>query len=231
MNSADAAFLAFLDQWYQKLPTLPVQNAFSSPEHAAILSVDVTQGFCNAGALYSPRVAKIVAPIASLMQSAWDLGVRQFLLSQDTHEPDAVEFAQWPAHCVRGTDEAETVTAIKALPFFDQITLLTKNSISSDLDTGLSDWLRARPQVNTFVVVGDCTDLCTYQLAMHLRLSANARQLNRRVIVPENCVDTYDFSLENARAVGAFPHPGELTHRFFLYHMAMNGVEVVKSIR
>jgi len=230
MNSSDAAFLSFLERWYQDLPTLTIPDAFSTPEHAAILSVDVTHGFCNEGALASPRVAEIVTPIVSLMQSAWQLGVRNILLSQDAHEPDAVEFAQWPVHCVRGTAEAEPVEAIKTLPFFDQMTLLPKNSISSDLNTGLMDWQRVHHQVDTFVVVGDCTDLCTYQLAMHLRLEANAHQLNRRVIVPENCVNTYDISVETAQAAGVLPHPGELIHRFFLYHLALNGIQVVKSI-
>ena len=50
------------------------------------------------------------------------------------------------------------------------------------------------------------------------------------VIVPENCVQTYDMSIELAKEVGAFAHPGDLMHVFFLYHMALNGVEVIKAI-
>jgi hypothetical protein len=79
-------------------------------------------------------------------------------------------------------------------------------------------------------VVGDCTDLCTYQLAMHLRLDANERQLERRVIVPINAVDTYDTPMSVAEELGIFPHPGDLLHATFLYHMAINGIEVVKRI-
>jgi hypothetical protein len=26
------------------------------------------------------------------------------------------------------------------------------------------------------------------------------------------------------------PHPGDLMHAFFLYHMALNGVEVVRTL-
>jgi hypothetical protein len=65
---------------------------------------------------------------------------------------------------------------------------------------------------------------------MHLRLDANARQLNRKVIVPANCVDTYDRPVSAARAEGGLPHPGDLLHAVFLYHMALNGVEIAKSI-
>jgi hypothetical protein len=98
------------------------------------------------------------------------------------------------------------------------------------LNTGLNEWVAEHPQVNTFIVVGDCTDLCTYQLAMHLRLDANARQIQRRVIVPAEAVDTYDTPVDVARQIGALPHDADLLHAVFLYHMALNGIEVVCRI-
>jgi len=223
-------FLEFLDKWTASLPEVDLKSIIRIPEHTAIISVDVINGFCTIGPLASPRVEAIVKPIARLFTRAWDLGVRHIVLSQDTHEPDAVEFDAWPRHCVRGTPEAETVDAFKKLPFFDQILLLEKNSISTGLNAGFNAWLAAHPQVDTFIVVGDCTDLCVYQLAMHLRLDANARQLQRRVIVPANAVDTYDQTVEVAQTVGGLPHAAELHHAFFLYHMALNGVEVVKEL-
>ena len=87
------------------------------------------------------------------------------------------------------------------------------------------------PKVSDYLVVGDCTDLCVYQLAMHLRLDANARQKNRRVIIPAECVDTYDMSVSTAAKLGAMPHDAELLHAIFLYHMALNGIVIVKSIQ
>ena len=107
---------------------------------------------------------------------------------------------------------------------------MPKNSIHSGLNTGLNEWIAAHPEVDTYVVVGDCTDLCTYQLAMHLRLDANARQLQRRVLVPVECVDTYDRPVDVAVEQGGLPHPADLLHAVFLYHMALNGVEVVRRV-
>jgi nicotinamidase-related amidase len=175
-------------------------------------------------------VAGIVEPITRLFELAWQQGVRSFVLPQDTHEAEAMEFAQWPAHCVRGTREAETVEAFTRLPFFSEMTVLEKNSIHSGINTGLNAWVEDHPQIDTFIVVGDCTDLCVYQLAMHLRLDANARQLQRRVILPVDCVQTYHLPVETAQSLGIMPHPGDLLHAVFLYHMALNGVEVVRSI-
>lgn len=223
-------FLDYLEEWLETLPAPTLAETIPHPEQTAILSVDVIKGFCSSGPLSSQRVAAIIKPIVNLMQAGWDHGVRQIVLIQDNHEPDAVEFDCWPPHCVRGTEEAETVEEIKRLPFFEQMVIFPKNSISSGLNTGLNDWLADHPEANIFLVVGDCTDLCTYQLAMHLRLDANAHQLNRRVIVPVNCVETYDRPVATAQSEGGLPHPGDLLHGIFLYHMALNGVEVIQRI-
>ncbi len=224
-------FIAWLVDWYNNLETITLDSLTGDPSKVAILSVDVINGFCYEGPLASARVRNIVAPITALFEAAWARGVRHVVLSQDAHHPDAVEFAQWGPHCIRGTREAETVKAFKTLPFFDQTTIFEKNSISSSIDTGLGEWLDDHPEIATFIVVGDCTDLCTYQLAMHLRLQANARQLGGvRVLLPVNCVETYDLPVNAAQQVGATPHDGDFMHLVFLYNMMLNGVTVVRQI-
>ena len=79
-------------------------------------------------------------------------------------------------------------------------------------------------------MVGDCTDLCTYSVAMYLSLRSNALNLRQRVILPVDAVQTYDLPIESARSVGALTHPGGFFHLTFLYHMALNGIHVVKSV-
>jgi len=230
------AFLGWLAEWYNHLPALAlaetIEKAGGQAERVAVLAVDVTTGFCSEGALSSERVGGIVPPIVQLFRRAHELGVPHFLLPQDTHTENAVEFASFPAHCVRGTGEPVTVPELGELPFAAEYIVFAKNSISSNIDTGLGAWLDNHPQVTTFVVSGDCTDFCVYQLAMYLRLRANARdQRGVRVIVPANAVDTFDIPLDVAREIGALPHPGDLLHLVFLYSMAENGVEIVAQIR
>jgi hypothetical protein len=66
---------------------------------------------------------------------------------------------------------------------------------------------------------------------MHLRVRHNARNVpGVAVIVPANAVDTYDLPVEAANAIGAFPHPGDFFHQVFLYHMALNGIQVVREL-
>ncbi len=224
-------FLNYLDRWFIGLPVVEIDRLLEEPSRVAILSVDVINGFCASGPLASDRVARIVPPIVEIFKKAHQSGVKQLVLLQDTHEEQAVEFGSWPAHCIRGGAESEPVKEFTELSFFEQMVQIPKNSIASHLNTGLDELMKSNPDINTFIVVGDCTDLCTYQLAMHLRLQANAYQLQRRVIVPANAVDTYDRSVEAAETEGGLPHPGDLTHAMFLYHMALNGVEVVSQLK
>jgi nicotinamidase-related amidase len=230
MNKTDKEFLDYLDQWLAELPAISQDEVFSNPGQSAILSVDIINGFCKAGSLASPRVAAIIPPIVDLLQRGWKAGVRNVALIQDCHTPDALEFEAYAQHAICGTEEAETIEEIKTLPFFSELTVVTKSSIDSLENTMLDSWVAKRPEVNTYVVVGDCTDICTYLLAVRLRTKANAHHLPWRVIVPEDCVATYDLPLALAKQIGATPHPGDLLHKVFLYHMALNGIEVVKRI-
>jgi len=225
-------FIQWMLDWKAGLKPVALSSLTGSdPKAAGIISVDVIKGFCTVGPLASPRVNTIVEPITRLLDAAWKQGVRDIALTQDTHPEDAVEFAQYGPHCIRGTEQSETVEAFKALPFFDQLAVIEKNSINSALAPGFNDWLCARLHVKNWIMVGDCTDLCTYQLAMHVRLFANQNQLpGVRVIVPVNCVDTYDLPVETAKQIGATPHDAEFLHVVFLYHMMLNGVEVVSEI-
>jgi nicotinamidase-related amidase len=224
-------FLAYLEEWYNGLAELPLRELVAGePARVAMISIDVINGFCKSGPLASERVGRIARPVADLFERAYALGVRDFALTQDTHDPNTPEFQAYPPHCVRNTEESEAVDELKALPFFSDVAVFPKNSISSHLSTGLGAWLRERPQVDRFVVVGDCTDLCTYQAAMQLRLEANAENLARRVVVADDVVDTFDTPVSLARELGIKAHDGDLHHVLFLHHMAMNGVEVVKQL-
>lgn len=225
-------FIEWALNWQQNQSSVPLSALVQNdPQAVGIVSVDVIEGFCTAGPLSSPRVNRIVAPIVQLLGQAWSAGIRNIALMQDTHPSDAVEFAQYGPHCIRGTSESQTVEAIRALPFFDQIAVIEKNSINSGINTEFGNWIAERPGVNTWIVVGDCTDLCTYQLAMHLRITANESQnRRRRVILPMNCTDTYDLSVTTAQQIGAIPHDGNLLHLIFLYHMMLNGIEVLAEI-
>ncbi|MGQ9526907.1 cysteine hydrolase family protein [Chloroflexus sp.] len=221
-------FLNYLETWYVNLPQVDLTTIVgNTPERVALCSIDMINGFCKEGPLAGPRVGALIEPVVQLFQRAYDLGVRAFVLTQDTHDPATPEFAAYPPHCLAGTAESQTIRELAELPFADQIVVIEKNSLSSHLGTRFGSWLAEHPQLDTFVLVGDCTDLCVYSAAMHLRLEANALNLKRRVIVAANAVDTFDTPVEVAHNLGIYAHDGDLHHVLFLHHMAQNGVEVM----
>ncbi|MFW5713511.1 MAG: isochorismatase family protein [Brevefilum sp.] len=223
-------FLDYLESWLENRPTLTLDEAIPKPEESTIIAADVINGFLYEGPLSSPRVAKIDEPITNLIKASWDKGMRDILLVQDAHTEETLEFDEFGQHVIKGTHQAEAIDMIKNLPFYDQLDTVYKDTIHPALNNNFDEWVDSRDHLKTFIAVGDVTDLCLYNLAVYLRFRANAYHKARRVIVPTNCVQTWHLSVEDAEDVQAMPHHGDMLHATFLYHMALNGVEVVKEI-
>jgi nicotinamidase-related amidase len=231
LNENATEFLDYLEDWLESRPVVTFDEIISEPENSAMISIDVINGFLYDGPLSSPRVARIGAPIANLMGQAWDRGLKDILLVQEGHTKDSLEFDAFGEHAVKGTSQAEPIDLIRNLSFYEQLTTVYKDSIHPALNNGFDNWVEEREHLNTFIAVGDVTDICVYQLAMYLKLRANAYHQERRVIVPANCVQTWHLSVEDAKDLPAMPHHGDLLHATFLYHMALNGIEVIKEIK
>jgi nicotinamidase-related amidase len=200
------------------------------PEKMGVLVVDMTNGFCRMGNLASDRVEALIQPIVSLLTRAWGYGIRHIALLQDCHTAGAVEFGAFAEHALCGSAEAQAVDEIKQLDFYPEMQIIEKNSLHPAIGTDFNPWLDQASDLDTFIIVGDCTDLCVYQTAMHLRLTANAEGLDWRILIPENCVNTYDLPVAVAEKIGAQPHPGDFLHQVFLHHMALNQIEVYARI-
>jgi nicotinamidase-related amidase len=225
-------FLSALVIWERDLPTIAWSDLHAEAQQGrvALFSVDMINGFCYEGVLSSSRVKDIIPAVVAALKGAYSIGVREFVLAQDCHTPDSVEFADFPPHCQAGTSEANTIPELANLPFAPLYQVVSKNSLNAFHGTGLGEWLEAHSHYSAIVIVGDCTDLCVHQMALHIKLYANAHNLKMRVIVPENAVQTYDMPVETANEIGVLPHDGDFMHLVFLYHMRLNGVEVVREI-
>jgi nicotinamidase-related amidase len=223
---------AYIAEWFQRLQVQPLAQTVDDPAAAAVFAADMVVGFCQRGNLASARIGALKPLVVDLFRRAYAYGIRHFVLLQDTHHPQTPEFRAFPPHCVRGTEEAHTIADLQALPFASAFTVIEKNSLHPALGTPFDRWLDDHPEVRTTIVTGNCTDLCVYQLAMHLRLRANALNLPAvRVIVPAEAVDTYDVPEDTPPPSGIKIHPGDFFHQVFLYHLALNGVEVMRALR
>jgi len=224
-------FMQFLEEWMEGLKPLVLKREITSPHEAALISVDMINGFCHQGPLASPRIREIIPVISTVFKEVHGVGVRNFVLIQDTHSHDTPEFEAFPPHATQGSRESETIPELKELPFSHLFTVIPKNSLHPAIGTSFDDWLGGHQDLRTFIVVGNCTDLCVYNLALYLRLRANALGLKgHQILLPRNCVQTYHLSVGDAKEIGALPHDGDFLHALFLYHMALNGIRVLSGI-
>lgn len=231
LSQTSVPFLDFLEHWLASLPAVNLADVVANPNQTALIAVDIVNGFCHQGALASPRVAGIIPAVARIMTQCHQASISDFLLLQEGHSPNAYEFSDWGEHCVLGSAEADTIPEIKALPFFNTMRILYKESTNPAINTSLDNWLETNHHIDTFIIMGDVTDICVHQLALHLRTHANAFHLKRRIFLPENCTQTFDIPVAVAEKAGILPHDGDLFHALFLYQMAQNGITIIKDIQ
>ena len=210
---ASAHTLGDIYDMLEKLPVLRLEDIRG--RQTALVIVDMVNGFAREGALKSPRVEELIPEITRLLKKCDELGTLKLAFA-DCHTKASPEFDAYPEHCMEGTYEGEIVDEIKQAGGY---TLIPKNSTNGFLEAEFQKWLEGNPQVNTFIVTGDCTDICVQQFAITLKTWFNIKNSKVRVIVPVNAVDTYDLGLHN----------GELVNVMALYNMIINGVEVVKE--
>jgi nicotinamidase-related amidase len=225
-------FLQFLDKWFETLPQVRLKEIVDEaggPAYVSVVCIDLTNCFCKVGPLASPRIHALIQPIVELFELAYSTGIRNFMLTKDVHPPDSPEFEAYGPHCIAGTSEVEIVDELKNLPFADLFVALPKQTINPATSIAFLRWLEEQVHIKRFIVVGDCTDICVYQAAMYIKTHADQYHTRQKVIVPANCVNTFDLPAE-VFSEGKLPHDGELLNRIFLYHMALNNIQVVSRL-
>lgn len=188
-------------------------------DKTVLIVVDMVNGFVNSGPLSSPRVAGIAKNIAELNEKT--KGFKKVFF-QDSHEENSKEFGSFPQHCISGSNEAELIPELKTEFSEGPETLyIHKNSTNGFNTVEFQKWLEENiDKVNNYIITGCVTDICVLQLALSLKAYFNQVNMNKRIIVPKDCVETYDGG----------SHDGYLMNLFALYNMHTNGIEIADKI-
>jgi len=194
----------------------------------AIVIVDLVRGFCHLGPLASPRVEALVDPVAQFLMQARQQNLQHFWFCCDEHPPDSPEFQSFPPHCIAGSEESQLHPTLEALNLGSGCRRFAKGSLNAFLEGPLLAHLEQHPEIDRFLFVGDCTDLCVFQGAMHLRMLANTRGLTWQVDIVSDLVDTYDVPVAVAQELGILPHPAETCHKLALYQLKLNGCRLFR---
>ena len=207
-----------------KLEPLAIENI--NPKKTIAFSIDVNNGFAKSGAMSSERVNAIIDDSAKTLKALSEKGI-QLVAYTDTHTKESPEFLMYPEHCLEGTEEQKVVEEISSI---EGIVIKPKNSTNGFLAYNPLiqkemeyDNLTQKDldNMDTFIVTGDCTDICVYQFAISLKTYLD--QCNRKgtIIIPINLVETFDAPFHN----------GDFMNMVFLNSLASNGVKLVSEIK
>ena len=175
--------------------------------------VDMNNGFAKSGALYSQRVENLIDPIASFANFIGNNNC-PIIAFTDSHNPDSIEFKNYPQHCLVDDMESEIIDELKSI---NGLTIVPKNSTNGFFALENFDY----SSFENIIIVGDCTDICIYQFSTTLKAYFNHLNIDKNIIVPVDLVDTYDIpNIHNAN----------LMNLVFLNSMIQNGINVVKTI-
>lgn len=175
--------------------------------------VDMINGFVKEGPLHDHAIAKTIEPIQKLIQTL-DC---ETIFVQDAHDPKAAEFSSYPVHCIKDSRESMIVDELQS---YASKTIL-KNSTNTFTSPGFQNNLCQLSKFKDIVITGCCTDLCILQFALCLKGWLNEHNSTQRIIIPVDCVETYDISQV---------HDAKAWNSFALKNMEMNGIKIVKYI-
>lgn len=200
----------------ESVPILHMENL--NYDKTCLVIMDMVEGFINIGILSSPRVKDLIPNITNLQKKCNDKKIYTLAFA-DKHTKDSVELNFRPEHCLEDTQECEIAKEISNLTV-DKV--IYKNSTNGFVNKEFNDWIgKYENAFDNYIVVGDCTDICVSQFVITLKAYFNEKNKASRIIVPIDCVDTYDLGVHNA----------DLMNLFSLYQMIDNNVEVVKEIK
>ena len=114
---------------------------------------------------------------------------------------------------MKDTDEWELVEELN----LEGIEVIKKNSTNGFLE---ENFILNKEEIDNVIIVGDCTDICIYQLAISLRAEFNRVNKDGEIYVPKKLVDTFDMPM----------HKANFMNYVFLNSMIDNGVNVIEDI-
>lgn len=188
-----------------------------SKENTAVVIVDMVKGFYTEGPLASSRVEKVIEPIKELLLK---FNTSETIVFIDSHKEECNEFSVYPMHCVKGSSEEELIPEIEEVINKENTIFIKKNSINGFNAKEFITWLKNNEEIKNFIIVGVCTDICVETFAMSLITYFNEYNLEKNIVIPINCVETFSNDFHN----------GDFMNLVSLFKMKSNGINIVKKI-
>ena len=164
----------------------------------AIYIVDMNNGFCEKGNLACPNIKEIVPNIKKLIKNVYDNNGGIFFVN-DKHTKESIELLRYPKHCTTGYENAIinefTEEMSWAKSFYE------KNSTCAMFAPLLMFDLEIMEKLEKVYITGCCTDICIINFAIPLRNFFDEHNRKIDIIIPQNCVSTFEAEGHNKETV------------------------------
>lgn len=165
-----------------------------------LLVVDMINGFLKEGNMSFESGQKTIEPIKDLIEQFIANG-DMIAAFRDEHNSDSLEFKTYPVHCIKGSGESDLIDELK--PYAEHIVDIPKNS-TNGTNTVAFQKLLSDNVFSEVVVVGVCTDICVLQAVLSLITYFYENDLDTKVVVVEEAVDTFDTPEHSAEEYNKF---------------------------
>jgi nicotinamidase-related amidase len=161
-----------------------------------LIVIDMLKGFHKMGKMANPRMAIIIPRIQELLERKSRKEGCLTIFLQDSHERNDPEFEIFPEHCIRGTRETKIIDELQEFSLLPNSCVIPKSKYSGFYGTRLGLKLQVEDPERV-IVMGVCTDICVRYTV------ADLRNRGYSVVVPSDCVETFDAPGQDAEAENA----------------------------
>ncbi|MFP4457623.1 MAG: cysteine hydrolase family protein [Clostridia bacterium] len=204
-----------LEEKFSNLPIVDLKEL--DPRNTVLVIMDMINGFAKKGALMDERIKDLIPGISELLEKMIDKEYK-VLAFADYHDKINPEFNTFPEHSLAETEESEMVDELKEIGGYK---LIHKNSTNGFFAPAFINWFNDNQDVDTYILVGDCTDICIMQFGLAMKAYNNQLNKESNIIVVKDLIDTYDVA----------KHDGDIINLFSLYIMQNAGIKIVKEIK
>ena len=162
----------------------------------ALYMIDMNNGFVNFGAMANPLYNKLVPEQLKMIEKMRkENGLVNFIL--EGHDRNAREFDTYPAHCIKGTPEADLIPEFINEQNKENTKTYYKNSINGMLNRNVGDDIRKLKKLKEVIIEGVCTDLCVFDFGRTALRYFDEINKEIKMFVVKNAVDTFDAAGHN----------------------------------
>ena len=184
-----------------------------------LINIDMINGFIKQGIMMAPNIQRVVPRQIELIRNALASDNQGVVFVKDAHRKDAVEFNNYPKHCIENTIESELIEELK--PFEKDALVYLKNSTNLIFAPRLQEDLLKLENLERVSLMGCLSEICVLNGAIGLRTFFDEINKNIEVGVYKDAIDTYNIPSHNA----------DLVTEQALNFMKKNGIKILKKTR